>query len=75
MKLSSVLTCGAVLISSASAFTVLQPSLRVATQQHMFGGGGAAAPTEDDPEAMQKMEAAARSMGVRSQTFLATTEC
>jgi len=30
----------------------------------MFGGGGAGAPTEDDPEAMKQMEAAAAQMGM-----------
>lgn len=70
MKLSSVLTCGAVLVSSsATAFTVVQPSPRTATQQHMFGGGGAAAPTEDDPEAVAKVEAAARSMGMSVEEY------
>lgn len=69
MKLSSVLTCSAALISSATAFTVVQPSIRTATQQYMFGGGGAAAPTEDDPEALAKMEAAAKQMGMSVEEY------
>ena len=73
MKLSSVLTCGAMLLSStATAFTIVQPSLRTSaplTQQHMFGGGGAGAPTEDDPEALKQMEAAAKSMGMSLEEY------
>ena len=41
----------------------------MATQQNMFGGGGAAAPTEDDPEALAQMEAAAKSMGMSLEEY------
>ena len=69
MKLSSILTCSAVLISSATAFTVVQPSVRTATQQHMFGGGGAGSPSEDNPEAVKAQEAQARAMGMTLEEY------
>ena len=74
MKLSNVLTYSALLLaSSASAFTTVAPVASRATasltQQHMFGGGGGGVPTEDDPEAQEKMEAAAKSMGMSVEEY------
>lgn len=68
MKLSNILTCGALLVTSATAFTVLPQSRASSTitntRLHMFGGGGVAAATEDDPEAQAQMEQVAASMGM-----------
>ena len=49
-------------------------SLRTATantltQQNMFGGGGEGVATEDDPEAVAKMEQAAKSMGMSLEEY------
>ena len=71
MKLSNILTCSALLLTTASAFTTVQPSCTRAslTQQYMFGGAGSGAPTEDDPEALKQMEAAAKSMGMSLEEY------
>lgn len=74
MKLSNVLTCAALLLTSASAFTVpsaiMSSNTRSSlTRQYMFGGGGGGIPTEDDPEAQAQMEAAAKSMGMSVEEY------
>ena len=77
MKLSSVVTCSALLFSSiCGAFTTPLSSPRTTvpiattgTQLHMFGGGGEGVATEDDPEAVAKMEAAAKSMGMSLEEY------
>ncbi|CAB9527713.1 expressed unknown protein [Seminavis robusta] len=69
MKLSNILTCGAVLLSTATAFTVVPQTTQSLTRQYMFGGGGAGAVTEDDPEAQKKMEEAAAAMGMSAQEY------
>jgi hypothetical protein len=69
MKLSNVLTCGALLVTSAMAFTVIPQPSRSVTALHMFGGGGAASATEDDPEAQAKMEQVAAQMGMSLEEY------
>ena len=84
MKLSSVLTCSALLFSSSAvAFTTTPLSAPLGlqsvtptttttttgTQLNMFGGGGEGMATEDDPEAVAKMEQAAKSMGMSLEEY------
>jgi len=68
MKVSSVFAL-CFLASQAVAFspscqTACRSSAAGLTRQHMFGGAGEGTPTEDNPEEIAQMEAAAKSMGM-----------
>lgn len=74
MKIHTALLCSA-LVSSAGAFAPSLPHhaltqsaatvpLPSATCLGMFGGAGAGVPSEDNPEELAAMEAAAKQMGI-----------
>ena len=68
MKLNLLLVAS--LFGAASAFAptpVVRSTTR--TQQFMFGGAGGGVPTEDNPEEMKAMEAAARQMGMTLEEY------
>lgn len=71
MKLASIFVVASTLLDATVAFSMVGPSTanRGLTPQFMFTGAGEGMPAEDNPEDMQKMEEAAKSMGMSLQEY------
>ena len=64
MKIQCALLACSALLSSVTAFAPQPLMASTPTRLGMFGGAGAGVPSEDDPEQVAAMEAAAKQMGV-----------
>lgn len=69
MKACSNLFLFISLAGSVSAFTTAPAPRETLTRQHMFGGAGAGMPSEDNPEEIKAMEAAAKQMGMSLEEY------